>query len=824
MVRVLIPFILLLSTAAAQAAPPKFTEWESVLSPAHVKRIRNGDWISDVLFDAMDDIRVFKFDDDRFSVQLNLSRDVFDSGTQWNVMDRFDIKGGAPLLSGSSLNWTSPSGFYVGFSAGVHYGLEFANIRPVTKEEFRSMKSPERIQAEIAEQPWYDDFIRGRVRKMGDGADAPPSIAWKDADGRMHERLLPDGPDDHVKWGDLLNMILFPFRLPLKADGLQKLTDGEILSYAGSGAFEFGPQAGISLDPTGIIGAVRAEVSYTVFLRGTHQITILKENSRYARVRVDQVRSRSTTTAIGGSDKPRILDGFILTRLLSSQAKIIPFNLQVSDSVARAFQMAFRYDMENAHAREAYERAVLGSFALSESLALDKDGNPTDFSVTGVSREFVGGSVMNRKAETRKLQLTVLFKKNHRGSLTNVDAELRTPEGLRRGFSSVADDAKEWKALLGRFEKMKHSFGIYLDPDRFEQNSQDPEALELIAQASIDDSHTKSEEMLQYILEMENGVSQFGIFPRPFERDERASRERRKLEEQLGLPAGSFGRSLLWRELRVPRHALDRFQDADEDQRWKLLENVFGTKPGEWRNPLARALYNLLRAPLSLLNVPLYLADVNLREGSILYHAARIEKRWQKLQAETAPKARVEAMGKMFYDTTYSYELTKLLRGIIEGEHVPYAVSGYSSLFGQIRKDGQTQVTFEDIASREQDRIEGRGPPERPTALRVRALQDRLQGLELDLPSDARAINLQILSVERHRTRELLSTLVRAADFPLPQGRISIDLLAEGPDSPWSDACKLPLKSFERGLLFAQVRATQDGLRWSEPLESAIEF
>ena len=550
----------------------------------------------------------------------------------------------------------------------------------------------------------------------------------------------------------------------------------------------------------------------------------MKENSRYARVRVDQVRSRSTTTAIGGSDKPRILDGFILTRFLSSQMKIIPFNLQVSDSVARSFQMAFRYDMENAHAREAYERAVLGSFALSESLALDKDGNPTDFSVTGVSREFVGGSITNRKAETRKLQLTVLLKKNHRGSLTSIDAELRTPEGLRHTFSSVADDAKEWKALLGRFEKMKHSFGIYLDPDRFEQNPQDPEALELIAQASIDDSHTKSDEMLQYILAMENGVSQFGIFPRPFDRDERAARERRKLEEQLGFPAGSFGRSLLWRELRVPRHALDRFQDANEDQRWSLLEKVFGAKPGEWKNSLSRALYNLLRAPLSLMNVPLYLADVNLREGSMLYHATRIEKRWQKLQTETAPKSRVEAMGKMFYDTTYSYELTKLLRGILEGEYVPYSVSGYSSLFGQIRKDGQTQVTLEDVATREQDRIDGRGPPERPTSLRVRALQDRLQSLELELPSDTRAVNLQILSLERNRTRELLSTLVRSTDFPLPRGRLSIDFLSEGGESPWADACKLPLRHFENGLLFAQVRATQDGLRWSEPLEAPLEF
>jgi hypothetical protein len=181
-------------------------------------------------------------------------------------------------------------------------------------------------------------------------------------------------------------------------------------------------------------------------------------------------------------------------------------------------------------------------------------------------------------------------------------------------------------------------------------------------------------------------------------------------------------------------------------------------------------------------------------------------------------------MGKMFYDTTYSYELSKLLRGILEGEQIPFAISGYSSLFGQIRRDGQTQVTLEDIATREQDRIDGRGPPERPTSLRVRATQDHLQSLELELPADTRAVNLQILSIERNRTRELLSTLVRSTDFPLPQGRIRVDFLAEGRESPWSDACRLPLQRFENGLLFAQVRATQDGLRWSEPIESPIEF
>jgi hypothetical protein len=795
-----------------------------MLSPPNVARIRNGDWISDVLFDAMEDIRVFKFDDDRFSVELKLSRDIFDSGSHWNVMDRFDIKGGAPLLGGGSVNAVNPTGFYVGFSAGVHYGLEFANIRPVTKEQFRSIKSPERIRTEITEQPWYHDFIRGRVRKMSDDPNSPPSIAWKDESGQLHERAMPVGPDDHIKWGDLLNLILFPFRLPLKVEELAKLTDGEIISYAGSGAFEFGPQAGITLDPTGITGAARAEISYTVFLRGTHQITILKENARYARVRVDQVRSRSTTTAIGGSDKPRILDGFILTRVLSSQAKIVPFNLQVSDSVARSFQMAFRYDLENPHAREAYEKAVLGSFALSESLALNPNGTPTDFSITGVSREFVGGSRVRRQAETRKLQLTVLLKKNHRGSLTNIDAELRTPEGTRHSFSSVADDAKEWKALIGRFEKMNHSFGIYLDPDRFEQNPQDPEALELVAQASIDDSHTKSEEMLQYILEMENGVSQFGVFPRPFNRDERAALERRKLQEQLGLPAGSFGRTLLSRELRVPRHALDRFQNANEEQRWSLLEKVFGSKPGEWKNSLSRALYNLLRAPLSLLNVPLYLADVNLREGSMLYHATRIEERWQSLQSETEPKARVQALGKLFYNTTYAYELTKLLRGVLEGEQISYSVSGYSSLFGQIRRDGKTEVTLEDIATLEQDRLSGRSAPERPRAIRVRAQQERLQSLELELPNDVQALNLQILLIERDRTRELLSTLVRATEFPLPRGSMRVDFLTQTDESAWSDACRLSLKKSTKGLLFAQVRTTEDGLRWSEPLETPIEF
>ena len=713
-----------IAPSATAAEAPRTETWDSVVSLDWLKRIRApSGTISNALFDWTDDLSFFTGEvwEDGVQVDLRTQRRVFDNQdilNSWTVIDRLQIQSRFPILS------TEVLGGPIGFSIGIGSGVDIFNIRqanPLNYGRLESVRQREaEIQAALASSPSRPDDAKGPI--------------WD---------LPVEDPQDQARFGKFWNRLLFPLRLPLTAASVSKLSDGEVIAYSASGSVYMGPSVGWNYDNSILNGS--AGVSVSTFLRGNYRISILKESNRFVRLKVMRIGAMGRSADAGAKLDPSVLDGYVLIKRLGKFIKVTPFSLNATTEQLRSFDVGYRYDLNHPQAREAYEQAVLGQLAFSDELAFDAHGNATNPAISGVERIFTRTAQGKRSEINQGFRLGVLFKFDHRTSHQTVDALITFPDGTYRIFQSFVENSVEWRMFWAWFEKLYYKFLVHFDNQRQLDGSF---PLSLWAEGNIQDSSTSRGELMAYILETENTVGKFGIFPRP-----------PKLQGILAVDSASDEkkfdrtRSSFFYRIAFSHDQVNQLVHTPEGRAWELLENAFQVTPGSWSNPWTRFWKRVGGELLNIFTYPLYIADVPVRLGNIQGHAKRIHDRWMDVKDATDSKSMAERLGLMFYDRRYSFELMRLLRASMDRQPVAYEVSAYSPIFGRVAETGNSQVFIDDIATRAQrevdfDREDARIPTQDREAaitdLRSEVLPGAKARLQLYLKSAPKALYIEL--------------------------------------------------------------------------------
>jgi hypothetical protein len=681
---------------------PYVRTWADSLPPDFMDRFDDlGKRLSDAIFNGIDDANIFNITTDRGNTfGVKVSRRVFDNNdapNSWTVVDYFNVNASIPIWSHNIVNLSSK--LPIGFSLGGSMGLQLINIRtvlPADYDKFPKLKDlRERAKENATDNTAYQNFMKGNSTAPGKW------LPFVTDDGNTILPFLPVfmSPENNARYSRLWNHISLPITLPLKALNTDYMAGGEIISYVGTGTISAGPSFGWVFDPIGATNAINLGVSWNAFLTGSFRISVLKETDKVVRVKVTRSTAYGHSKSIGAEFAPNPLEGFFIVRAINRQLKVIPFSLSDTRQTIDSLDLGYRYDLTKIQAQGAYEKAVVGDLSASHELAFDESGKPRPFAETGVEKIFERESVNKNKNISSRVKVSFLFRSEDSQNLSQISAKITLPDGVHHVFTSVSSVDSNWRTVWASYEKYNTNFSIYLDLDELKINPESPKVWNFIADGKMEDSGSGFSELKSYIQTVEDAIGKYGIFPRPptMLTDNSMPITAEKNENPKNR---QFGWSSFFYRIFLTRQQIDNFVQFKDSEMWAALEKAFDVDPGSWKDSGARRWYYFSRAPFTVLNVPLNLMNMNISAGSKLSHAEDVYDEWVKLKVLEDGRPRAEAMGRLFYDRYYGYQLTRLLRSSLEGQTVSYFAEGNNRTFGRIVDSGTTTLLNENIASK----------------------------------------------------------------------------------------------------------------------------
>jgi len=512
--------------------------------------------LSEGLFASVSNLDILSTKLGDFGLGVRVSRSIYDNKdifNSWTVIDTFKVDLSVPIFGTSSmLIGGGPIGS-LSFSLGTSGGLEFMNIRQVLPNRYSHVPKLEERAEKLKQGIKSYTEARAQSESVDDDSavveintDVPPEIPIPDE----QEGLIPiEQPDQpwyifdplrKAQYSKFWNLVAFPARLPLSVDWLKYMDKGEIMSYNVSGTVQLGGGIGWNLDVSGLTSTANFGVGISTYLRGDFNIAVLKEDDRFVRVKLMRKRTTGKGFSIGaGTLNETIFEGVLIAsfKIGKQNFKLIPFKLSVGNSYSNVFDVSYRYDLHNEIAKEAYQKAVLGFFALSEeaSKGMGRIDNPP------VVKTFERDSLVRSQAIKKDMQLWLIVKHGDETTVdtTNACVTLRVKDGepvkagevdktfandiendpdvekwckptkedgyeTRHIFQSIAYNSESWRTWWGWFEKFKYHFKIQADYEDYIAGKQN--SLSLVVDGSLEDSSTDGMELRQYINEVEYSI------------------------------------------------------------------------------------------------------------------------------------------------------------------------------------------------------------------------------------------------------------------------------------------------------------------------------
>lgn len=647
--------------------------------------------LSQVLFDAIDKFDVKVWGNDNTELKIKIEREVFDNQ---DVLNSFSVVDYTSFnLKTEAFSYEFPiatDNVTLGLSLATGGGVDFINIRQVTASKYATMPSVQEEYSSLA-----DD---GNARTIDTQTGGYFDPSWRPRTNRL--------------W----NFFTIPFRLPTSLKKFQKLDNGELVSYGVNGFVEFGVGVGFNILDTGLdMGAVEdedddarvgLEVSYKTYLKGLFRITVLKENNRYARVKISRARERGSIFTInGGGEELQVYEGFLLfkgkkleTRLLETKASILPFKFQAHRKHIKAFDLGFRYDLTNPQAIEAFEHATRGSFAKSQELM----GRVNDNDEKVVERLFERNAFTHTRLNHHEFDIKI-YKRRASRSRESLQATIILPSGVHHVIREVRSSDRNWKVLWGRFEKLNYNFIVTLDKTAFARGEKN--SFQLVAEARIEDSHTSGHEMAKYSNLVRKALGKPDILPDLPTRlplYNLSSDENDNVNVQVLNQAGvaKYRKSNFYYGFNIDQISLIQFINTPKEQMWSLLESAFDVPKGAWSSRARRVGYRLRHILPSIANVPLFLANIHLRRGNNLEAARRMRKNWIRAQYEfNKEQANMhyvsQRLAQMFKHKHFGHEHLRLILLSLKERELDYFLVATNDAFGRIQQRGRVTMNPE---------------------------------------------------------------------------------------------------------------------------------
>jgi hypothetical protein len=455
--------------------------------------------IINALFDGNTSFTVFDHAFPKIgSGSIRIGRNIYnnyDVMNTWTVIDTFDLGLSSQLLGASSpfQFWDPPAEQTIPFpvgsiSFGVNGSLQIRDIRQLSPERARTLEAP--------------DF-HGAPSGEDDIQDLNPYLNSSPLDSPMR-----------VKLKKILNLVKLPFKIPFNRKDVKRMMKSEIISYTVSGTVGFGASVGWNYSPVPIVQA-SAGLNFEVHINGSYQIAILKEDDRFVRVRISRLKGVGGSSGFGtGVHFPDIFKGFVLfkgkkieTTVGRYSPSITPFNLSASESQDLEIDVGYRYDLESPEGRDAFHRAVLGSFVKSAEQASDD----VDESAPAVMKLYRRTTHRRSKNGDFSGNMNPLFRFDLNRGAQNITTEIELPDGSKHYFQSSRSRSNFFD-FLGNGQKVTHRTSILIDDQAFREKSED--SFLLMSENSIEDSYTFASSLNRHIDRVETDLGESGIFPR----------------------------------------------------------------------------------------------------------------------------------------------------------------------------------------------------------------------------------------------------------------------------------------------------------------------
>lgn len=621
--------------------------------------------LSDALYDGIDNLKLTEMSKEHLSIGLYVGRSVynnFDVAQSYTVVDSVSV----PVTLYSYSLPIGNSHFALQFGIGGNFRMQ--NIRQVNR---RSWKSFERVE-ERAHAIESTDWFKEADPKFADPGEAPYTEIPK-AEGNP---LFQLDSLNQARYGEMWRMLAHPARLPLKAGWVQSLDIGEIVTYGGSGFVEFGAAFGVfknlpELDPA--IRGFALSAEYKLFLRGEYRIVILREDENHVKVKVVRRDEYGRRMGINGeTPKSYLFDGFVLFGKERNLAgvNLVPFNFQRVDAKGSALEQGFRFDLRDPAAREAYELAVRGRFALADELAETNQGV--------VERSFRRDADEEYERTSRGIKI-LLYNQDRSSESRASDAVVTLKDGTHKIYSAVVENRFESRLLFGSRERSVTKATIdFAD-----------KVLGIVLEGWIEDSRSDGVELEEYS-ELVEGVLQRGpIFPRlpvwaPVVEDPYRANQLDPDRNQQAAKLANYGPSAFYFRLDVSQEQVERFIRTPDEEKWKILEQSFGVEAGRWQTAAGRGASRVMNYFGVILNFLFIPVDLRIKEMESLLVADSIFENWVAIGQESDPYRLTKLLAAQFSDRIYGFEMMRVFTRALETRKVPFYLVASSPAFGRV--------------------------------------------------------------------------------------------------------------------------------------------
>ena len=478
------PLILVLSwlftTSAFAQTEPRTRLWpDKWLNDINKTVDRSGSQITNVIFDQIDDFDYTFVETIDFKLKAGIKRTVFDNqdvlGT-WTVNDNFRIE-----LGHDKTEYSIPLGptfiAPLAFKLGIGGTVSVSHVRQVKSYIYHTLP---------------------KVDEMGEG-DVQEQVT--------KSRWLEFDPSSRPRLSNIWYPLIAATRIPWTKKGVDRLADGELVSYSASGYVSTGLELGLVPIKFHKDANFNLSVGAKVFLSGEFRITVLKESSQYVRVKVTKINSRGSEITAGSSAKDiEVFKGFAVfgeDDLGRVKVDVTPFNFSLKKERKKQYDLGFRYDLNHPDGLEAYEDAVIGQFKRSEELA-KKKSKAVEHILTRESLE---------KSRERGLALGVdwFIKTKNKRRRANLEADIILPDGEKKIFKSSTELSKTWSSVWGDGEKKDYNFITLFDQFAYEKG--EANSFQLVTEGLIEDVRTSAKEINSYIRKVESIVGNDTILP-----------------------------------------------------------------------------------------------------------------------------------------------------------------------------------------------------------------------------------------------------------------------------------------------------------------------
>jgi hypothetical protein len=715
----------------AQSIEPETNSWSSEFLGRINDSIGDswdeaGQRLSTSLFESITEQEFFKrkvVGDLKASVQVQRkvydNKDIMDS---WTVIDIMRVPFHLPIpLLPEDLNI---SGGAFGLKMAINFNGVAYNIRQIKPDNLNKLITTGQIKEKLKEAKATGEQI---VAINDEGQPHQENLDLDNEnqdDGDSDDDSLIDGlsefafwsksnPKNRARYSKLWKLLTHPLAIPLTEESFHRYPIGDISSYGVEGAVQLGASIGWDDFNVSGIDSTTLGAGVSTYIKGEFRISILKEDQDHAQVKLTKVKNIGQSITVGQAKlEKEIFEGFIIlgSTILKIKEEIIPFSLVLNRNQAEQFDISYRYDFNNPTAVKAYENAVLGRFKMSETLALDNQ--------SGVERTFERKQDRISHTIKNKVKLSLLFESGNSSTFATTKAIISLGDEKHHLFSSENIQYQGYDTLWGHSEKKEHSFitsVILDDPNQFV-----PERVSLRIEGRIEDDHTTIKELRKYYSEVETALQKELLFPRPpaynleipcdklqeFHKSKyvikQCEEEDPKKEEMT-----EFGEVSFYYQLDLNYQQLELIRETDKKDMWKALEQAYEVNDGKWSSKTKRSLHFLLNSPITLINLPIYLANLNIPQGSKLLSAIKFFTAWKNLKHIRDPEEFVTAFGKLFNTVYFSAEIVKAIRILTAHERVPYFYTAKSDhLWGQMSSTGESMGNSIPLIQRSRDIID----------------------------------------------------------------------------------------------------------------------